>query len=106
MEQNYILRKNIDESFTYKPDPKLYTYYQICQFPIKNTYNVRKVILDEYGNFKSQTTGKIPKDRLKKFLKSCPKFKYGLYQTFLLDEVPMPSLGDISLIQSEILNEL
>lgn len=93
-----------EEEFIYKPDEHQFTFYQICQFSIDKKYNIRKLFYNEYGNLVKNKESYMKKDKLNKFIKKCPKYKYTIYPAYNLDVVGYPEDNEILTAQSHILN--
>jgi hypothetical protein len=94
-----------EEDFIYKPDERQFSFYQICFFPVSKKRKVRKIIYNENGDIMRNTEALLKKDKLDKFLKKCPKYKYTIYPTYDLDVVGFPSSLEILTAKSQILNE-
>jgi len=92
------------EEFEYKPEPRQFSFYQICQFPMDKQYSVRKIIYDETGEIVNYRESKLKKSVLEKFLKSCPECKYTIYPAYDLGVVGFPVSDEILVAQSHILN--
>lgn len=103
MNIKYSITEN-DKDYTYKPDPRCFSFYQICQFPIDKKYKVRKVIYNEIGDMVKYSEAKLKKKVLDKFLIDCPKYKYTVYPTYDLDVVGFPDPNEILMASSQILN--
>ena len=96
--------KEQDEEFVYNPDKMEFTFYQICQFAVDKQYHIRKIIYNELGEMVRYKEAKLKKNRLEKFLKGSPKYKYTLYPAYNLDIVGYPKSDEILMAKSQILN--
>lgn len=96
--------KEQEEDFIYKPNERQFTFYQICQFKINNRYLVRKITYNEYGEIIKYKTAKLKRDKLDKFIKKCPEYKYTIYATYDLENIGFPNDLEIHTTQSRILN--
>ena len=93
-----------DDNFVYKPEERLFSFYQICQFPIDKKYHVRKLIYNEQYDLVKEKETHLKKEKLEKFLKKCYKCKYTIYPAYNLDVVGYPQSDEILTSQSQILN--
>ena len=93
-----------DENFIYKPEERLFSFYQICQFSLDKKYHVRKLIYNEQFDLVKEKETHLKKDKLDKFLKKCHECKYTLYPAYNLDVVGYPQPNEILTSQSQILN--
>lgn len=93
-----------EEEFIYKPDARQFTFYQICQFAINGQYSIRKLIYNEIGELINYKEAKLKKEKIKKFIKKCPSYKYSIYSVYNLDNVGFPNSDEILTANSQILN--
>lgn len=99
-----FMLKEQDEEFVYNPEKMEFTFYQICQFAIDKQYHIRKIIYNELGEMIRYKEAKLKKNKLEKFLKGSPKYKYTLYPAYDLDIVGYPQSNEILMAKSQILN--
>jgi hypothetical protein len=97
--------KSQEEDFIYKPEERRFSFYQICQFSIDDKHRVRKIIYDEFGEMVEKREKWLAKERVNKFLKKCPKYKYTIYPSYDLDVVGYPEDNEILTAKSQILND-
>ena len=93
-----------NEGMTYKPARELTTFYQICQYPVRGKIWVRKMYVDEQGFITNQKATKYKPKRIKEFIKNAPANKYSIHPTHTLDNVELPSGGQILAAKSSIIN--
>jgi len=86
------------------PNEQIFSFYQICKYPVDKNYNIRKIIYNEHGEMKSYKTGKIKLDKLKSFMTATQCFKYSVYPTYNFSNVKFPEPHVISILTSNILN--
>jgi len=101
-----IRLKTQDEEFIYKPNKRLFSFYQICQFPVDSLHLVRKVRFNECAEAVGAKEKRLKKEELNKFLAKCPDYKFSVYPTYNFDQIGYPDPNEILTNQSLILNEL
>jgi hypothetical protein len=92
------------EDFIYEPAQRTYSFYQICQFPVKKKYMVRKIIYDQCSEMLTYTEKSLDKKTLDRFINGCQKYKYTIYPAYNLDVVGFPEPNEILTAGSHILN--
>jgi hypothetical protein len=92
------------EDFIYAPTQRTYSFYQICQFPVKKKYMVRKIIYDQCSEMLTYTEKSLDKKTLDRFINGCQKYKYTIYPAYNLDVVGFPEPNEILTAGSHILN--
>ena len=103
MQVNFIEK---DIQMLYKPKKKIQTFYQICKFENKyNKINVRKINIDEFGNFSNIQEKDYHFEKINKFIKNQRVNKYKLYPTNDLSLVSLPNPNEIFSSMSELLNK-
>jgi len=105
-DKDIIFRRGKEQDMIYKPEKKLYKYYQICQFPRPDNhlYTIRRFVFNEACELKEVTTYDFKKKDVKNFLKMLKQYQYKLCGTFDITTYACPGEGDIQIMQSEILN--
>jgi hypothetical protein len=98
--------KDREDDFIYKPEKRIFNFYQICKFPKDTYYLVRKIKFDEYCEITNVEERSIKKNKLKKFLKKCPSNKYTIYPTYNFNNVGYPDPNEILTAHSLIMNNL
>lgn len=102
-ESNIKFVKPTDDMI-YKPEKRIESFYQICQFK-NNTdkYSTRKIIFNEQGNilkaFEREYSGK----KLEEFIKQNKTNKYKIYPTNDISFIDMPSGEEMICVCSELL---
>ena len=96
--------KTQEEEVVYKPDERIFTFYQICGYDMKKKHHIRKLRYNEYCELIDYKEAKIRKDKLEKFTKKCPDFKFAIYPAYNLDVIGFPKDNEILTAQSQILN--
>lgn len=80
-------------------------FYQICAFPNKyGLYEVREVIANENNEISISRVIQVKKNIHVKLLKTFRDNKYKIYPVLTLRDVPLPSINDISVARSMMLN--
>lgn len=102
---NISFKRNREHDMLYKPKPTLYTYYQICQFPIPNTkdYSVRRLKINENFEFVDIKEKQYNKKKIEKFVERTPENKFSTYPTFNIKTVAYPNPDQIICANSELL---
>jgi hypothetical protein len=102
---NISFKRNREHDMLYKPKPVLYTYYQICQFPIPNTkdYSVRRLKINENFEFVDIKEKQYNKKKIEKFVDRTPENKFSTYPTFNIKTVAYPNPDQIICANSELL---
>jgi hypothetical protein len=100
----FKLNSQKDESI-HDPNQRQFSFYQICQFSINKLYAIRKLIYNEEAALVKYSEGKLKKEKLDRFLKGCPQYKYSLYPVYELNGLEFPDDGEILMARSQILNE-
>ena len=102
MQVNFIEKHS---QMLYNPKKKIQTFYQICKFPNKyNKINVRKINIDEFGNFNNIKEKEYNIEKIQNFIKQKKVNKYKTYPTNNLSLVGLPNPNEIYSSMSELLN--
>lgn len=90
----------------YKPEKRLDTYYQVCQFknPYTKKYSTRKVVFNEYGEILKMYEKEYESKELKEFMRHHKRNKFKLFPTNDIKLVDLPNSSDMVQVQSELLN--
>jgi hypothetical protein len=115
MDHNYIStkKKRVRYSFVTPTNvvenkqnirPIIYIY-QICIYknPYDHKFHLRRFAVSPNNEFIDLKYYKLDKKQCKKFVKSTPPNKYKSYSTYSLENIEYPTLSDIFLSQSDIL---
>lgn len=80
--------------------------YQICGFknPKTGKFEVREIIINGNNEIETYNTYKVNEKTQRKLLRALRDNKYRLYSTYTLAYIEMPTLNDISLARSDMLN--
>lgn len=92
----------------YNPRPVKNTkFYQICAFPNPNTgkFEVRENIVNGDNIVISYRTVSMSEKYQKKLLRELRDNKYKLYSTRTLDSIDLPSVNDMFVARSNMLND-
>jgi len=102
----YIFDTNKTNTTVHQKPQKYTFFYQICTFPDMNTnkYHLRKFIINDDDKFTSIKNYRLSKLQHDKFFKTKKKHEYKIYHTYDLEDVNYPTLADISMSRSNILN--
>jgi hypothetical protein len=105
--KRFKLKGQYEEEFTYQPVKRQFIFYQICSFELNGKHQVRKVVFNENSEIIPSLTkeSKVKKEKINKFLETCPEYKRAIYPTYNLDTVGYPSDLEILTAQSLILND-
>lgn len=106
MEYKFTCARGNDKYYNYKPEPKHYEFYQICHFknPTTNKYHVRKLIINELGEYIHTREGKYTDSQFQKFLELKKSNQYRIYPTYDLALIDYPKSNEILELQSDIIN--
>lgn len=106
MKSNHIKFKKADEEMIYKPEQKIDTFYQICQF--KNDFTkkfaTRKIVFDEQGTVLKTFERDYSQQKVEDFMKKNRTTKYKLYPTYDISVIDLPDGEDMICVNSELLN--
>jgi len=98
------IKLNFTETVNNIPKDDIFTFYQICRFPVNNYYGIRKIFYNQDGVMKTYKIGQITKEKLKLFLEAIKCYKYAIYPVYNFDNVQFPEPHIISILTSNILN--
>lgn len=106
MHSSNIKFKKADEEMTYKPEQKIDTFYQICQFKNQFTkkHGTRKVVFDEQGNILKTFEREYSYQKLEEFMRRNRSTKYKIYPTHDISIVDLPGGEEMICVHSELLN--
>ena len=114
MDQNSFLNKtnfkfgtnSVQDELLYNPPIRQFKYYQLCSFmnPTTKKYHIRRFIMNSKNEFLNIQELHIDTKKYKKFIKTHKPNEYKLFGTYDLNQIAYPSLGDITIIQSPILD--
>ncbi len=95
------------EEMAYKPDKKIDSFYQICQFKKTGSrmYETRKVFFNEKGKILKVYEKEYGAKIIKKFLRDAKTNKYKMYPANSLSYIDYPNAGDMTLAQSMLTND-
>lgn len=81
-------------------------YYQICTFPNPKTkkLHMRQFVVDQDHNFVNVSNYQLSSNQYKKFISTKRPNEYKWFSTYDLENVNYPSLHDILMLESDILN--
>ncbi len=103
---NYkFVSPNSQSEYTYNPQSNIFKYYQLCSFknPYNNKYHIRRIVMNAKNEFVSIDEKYIDAKEYKRFVQSHRLNEYKLYNVYDLNYIAYPSLGEITIIQSPIL---
>jgi len=95
---NFQLKKNFEDNTI----EKKYTFYQICQFAFEGHYHVRKIFFNNKYEVIKYTEKKLKKKVLDNFLNNARLNKFIIYPYYILENVPFPDTGELSLAMSNL----
>jgi hypothetical protein len=97
--------KSTQDELTYNPPERLFKYYQVCSFknPWNGKFHIRRLIMNAKNEFVSVDENYIDSKKYERFVQSHRLNEYKLYNVYDLNHVSYPSLGEITIIQSPIL---
>jgi hypothetical protein len=100
-----FVSKSIQDDYTYNPTPRNYKYYQICSFvnPWTNKYHIKRFIINEKNQFVNIQDYRLEKKQYMRFVQACRPNEYKMFNIYDLNETAYPSLGDLTIVQSPIL---
>ena len=114
MDQNTFLNNtnfkfgtnSVQDELLYNPPVRNFKYYQLCSFKIPTTkkYHIRRFIMNSKNEFTNIQESYIDSNKYQQFIRSHPPSDYKLFGTYDLKQIPYPSLGDITIIQSPMLD--
>ncbi len=103
---NYkFYNKSPQDDMIYNPPENKFKYYQLCSFrnPWNNKHHIRRFVMNSKNEFISIDENYIESRQFKRFVKSHKLNEYKLFNTYDLNHVSYPSMGEITIIQSPIL---
>lgn len=102
----FNFNKNKDPEMVYNPPEKVFSFYQICLFPIPNTdqVSVRKLKYNQDFDLVSKREKTYNKKKIDKFVKSIPINRYKLYSTYDLSILDYPGPELILNANSDLLS--
>jgi hypothetical protein len=103
---NYkFVSPNSQSEYTYNPQSNVFKYYQLCSFknPYNNKYHIRRFVMNSKNEFVSVNEKYIDAKEYKRFVQSHRLNEYKLHNAYDLNYIAYPSLGEITIIQSPIL---
>jgi hypothetical protein len=102
----FVNKKTEQDIMTYNPEPKLFSYYQLCLFrnPDTKRYHCKKYIVNQDLEFKKITNHKLSEEQFKKFLKTKNPNQYKLYSTYDDKLFNTPHVSEICQAQSLLIN--
>lgn len=102
---NIVFKRNKDPDMVYNPKPVLYTYYQICQFPLPNSkdYSIRRLKINQNFEFIDIKEKKYNQKKIQKFIERTPENKFSTYPTYNISNVGYPNPNQIISANSELL---
>jgi len=113
MDQNNFLKStnykftsyNAENELLYNPPPKTFKYYQLCSFknPYNGKFHIRRFVVNSKNEFISIEEKYIDSKKYKRFIQSHRLNEYKLHNVYDLNQIAYPSLGEITIIQSPIL---
>jgi hypothetical protein len=107
MNQNFRFTSasNQDE-YIYNPPDRKFKYYQLCSFknPYNSKYHIRRFIVNSRNEFVNIQEGYITSKEYNRFIQSHKLNEYKQYNTYDLNQVNYPNMGEISIVQSPILD--
>lgn len=97
--------KSIQDDLLYNPPIRQFKYYQICSFknPWTGKYHIRRLIMNSKNEFVNIEELYIDKRQYQRFVKTHRLNEYKLYNTYDLNHVSLPTMGEITIVQSPIL---
>ncbi len=97
--------KSVQDDLIYNPPQKIFKYYQLCSFknPYNGKFHIRRFIMNEKNEFISIEENYIDSKKYERFVRSHRLNEYKLHNTYDLNHVAYPSMGEITIIQSPIL---
>jgi hypothetical protein len=101
----YKFVENFDDEKDYS---NIVSYYQICIFPDphKKMHHVRRFYINDKNEFVQVKDYLLTSSKMKLFLKKKKKNEYTLYSTYNLSDIEYPTLSDVYMLKSDILNHL
>ena len=98
--------KSTQDDLVYNPPQKIFKYYQLCSFknPWNSKFHIRRFIMNERNEFVSIDENYIDAKKYERFVRSHKLNEYKLYNVYDLNHVAYPSMGEITIIQSPILD--
>ena len=113
MDQNSFLKStnfkftsyNSQDEYLYNPPSRIFKYYQLCSFknPNNGKYHIRRFVVNSNNEFISIDDKYIDSKGYKRFVQSHRLNEYKLHNTYDLNHIAYPCLGEITIIQSPIL---
>jgi hypothetical protein len=102
---NFITNNNSSE--IYSVDDTISYFYQICIYanPNTNTFHMRKFAINSKNEFINIKSFYLRKSEHKKFFKKKKDFQFRSYPAYSLDEIDVPSLSDILMAKSSMVND-
>lgn len=99
--------KKTEEDIDYKPDKRIDSFYQICQFKKTGSkvYETRKIFFNEKGKILKVYEKEYPTKIIKRFLQSTKTNKYKMYPVNSLLYIDYPNTSDMTLAQSPLTND-
>lgn len=104
---SFIPRSEYQDRNRVDPNSTLTFYYQICMFknPDDNKYHMRKYVVNGNNEFINIKDYRLNSKQNKKFYSMKKQHEYKRFGVFHLDNVPPPSLFDVSTSKSDILGK-
>ena len=92
--------------FQFQNNRPLKFFYQICTFPniTDGLYHIRRYTIDQNDRFVDIKYFRINKKQLKKLFKTTKPHCYKCYSTYTLESVNPPTIGEIMIMTSDILD--
>ena len=113
MDQNNFLNRtnftfgtnSVQDELLYNPPKRDFKYYQLCSFknPWTQKYHIRRFIMNSKNEFTNIQELYINSKQYQRFVKTHKPNEYKMFGVYDLNQVAYPSLGDIAIIQSPIL---
>lgn len=108
MNKNYkFITNSTQNEYLYNPENKVFKFYQLCTFknPSRNKYHIRRIVMNSKNEFISIDEDYIDTNKYNKFIQTHKLNEYKKYNTYDLDYIGYPTLGEIAIIQSPMLQQ-